>query len=149
MALTELLPSAGNCTPKSRHLFQRKAGSILLASIITRPDVSFAASRLARMGQNPNDEHHVAADRVIGYLVNIKGLAIRYGEDQGLRSLICVATPRSGTTPSTERAPRGTPSCCSGVPYLEGKQARDRHHQVEARGYLQPLATAGVQEEGK
>ena len=42
----------------SIHLFQRKTGSILFAAISTRPNVTFATSRLARFNTNPNDEYY-------------------------------------------------------------------------------------------
>ena len=48
-------------------------------AVITRPDVAFAVSRLARFLINPGPLHHKAADRVIGYLASIKNLALYFG----------------------------------------------------------------------
>ena len=88
----ELFPSQETATSASIHLFQRKTGSILFAAISTRPDVAFAASRLARFNTNPSDEHHQATDRVIQYLYATKGKALRYGDEKaGARSLICAS----------------------------------------------------------
>jgi hypothetical protein len=60
----------------SIHAYQKKTGSILFAAIITRPDISFAISRLARFNIDPGVKHHQAADRVIQYLYGTKGMAI-------------------------------------------------------------------------
>jgi Reverse transcriptase (RNA-dependent DNA polymerase) len=76
---------------RSRDEYQRKVGSILFAAISTRPDIAFAASRLARHNQNPGDTHHEAADRVIKYLYSTKSLCIRYGHDDSTESFICAS----------------------------------------------------------
>jgi hypothetical protein len=47
--------------------------------VITRPDIAFATSRLARFNCNPGPEHHKESDRVIRYLVKTQGLALQYG----------------------------------------------------------------------
>ena len=47
--------------------------------MITRPDIVFAASRLARFNTNPGEAHHTEADRVIRYLVGTKNLALQLG----------------------------------------------------------------------
>jgi hypothetical protein len=64
---------------------------MLFAAISTRPDISFAVSRLARFNQNPNDFHHEAADRVIKYLYSTKNLCIQYGQDNSSESFICAS----------------------------------------------------------
>jgi hypothetical protein len=67
--------------PRLRRLtnIRRKSGSILYAAVITRPDIAFAVSRLARFNTNPGPEHHSEADRVIRYLDGTKNLALRLG----------------------------------------------------------------------
>ncbi|KAL8310867.1 hypothetical protein RB597_001710 [Gaeumannomyces tritici] len=79
MGLTELQPNnqmAEHCRVK---LYQQKIGSILYVAIITRPDIAFAVSRLARFNANPSEEHHKAADRVLTYLYKTRHLALQYG----------------------------------------------------------------------
>jgi len=66
----------------STMLYQRKLGSVLYAATTTRPDIAFAVSRLARFNQNPSQEHHQAADRVIQYLYGTRSRAICYGGDK-------------------------------------------------------------------
>jgi hypothetical protein len=75
----ELLPYDGRASLASINQYQRKVGSILYAAVITRPDIAFAASRLARFNTNPGEEHHAEADRVIRYLGRTKSLALQLG----------------------------------------------------------------------
>jgi hypothetical protein len=52
-------------------------------------------SRLARVNQNPSEEHQRAAERVIQYLYNTKSWSICYGntesEEKGARAFICAS----------------------------------------------------------
>jgi hypothetical protein len=83
-------PQGHQASRGSRDNYQRIVGSILLAAISTRPDIAFAASRLGRYNQNPDDSHHEAADRVIKYLYS-KNLCIRYGHNNATESFICAS----------------------------------------------------------
>jgi hypothetical protein len=97
-------------------LYQRKMGSMLYAATTTRPDIAFAVSRLARFNQDPSQEHHRAADRVIQYLYSTRSRAICYGgvnngtndmrDDGGDRSGD-EAMHRSRIIPPIEKARRG------------------------------------------
>jgi len=75
----ELLPYNGQAEYASINHFQRKIGSLLWAAINTRPDIAFAVSKLGRFSHNPSEKHHDAADRVIHYLCNYRGLGLQYG----------------------------------------------------------------------
>ena len=68
--------------PASTMLYQRKLGSVLYTATTTRPDIAFAVLWLARFNQNPSQEHHQAADRVIQYLYGTRSRAICYGGDE-------------------------------------------------------------------
>jgi hypothetical protein len=81
----ELLPNAGKASPSEITEFQRKVGSLLYAAVITRPDVAFATSRLARFNTNPGPEHHRAADQVLRYLLNTSSLSLQFGGDDDFR----------------------------------------------------------------
>jgi hypothetical protein len=81
MSDVELMPYEGKATRQSIKKYQRKVGSLLYAAVITRPDVAFAVSRLARFNINPGPQHHDAADRVLRYLKTFRGLALQYGGD--------------------------------------------------------------------
>ena len=62
MGKEELLPYDGITERASCKAYLRKIGSLLYAAVITRPDVAFAVSRLARFTTNPGPKHHEAAD---------------------------------------------------------------------------------------
>ena len=65
----ELLLFDGRVSLTSINQYQHKIGSILYTAVITRPDIAFAASRLARFNTNPSEAHYTEADRVIRYLI--------------------------------------------------------------------------------
>ena len=88
----KLEPPTGTATRAEQERFQRKTGSILFAAIITRPDVAFACSQLARFNTNPDQSHHEAADRVLKYLHRTRGYAIEFdGQKDDKASLICAS----------------------------------------------------------
>jgi hypothetical protein len=93
MAESELTPSPMNADRSSVMQYQRKMGSILYAAVTTRPDIAFAASRLVRFNQNPSQDRHSAADRVIQFLHHTRSRAICFGGDvgNGARSFVCAS----------------------------------------------------------
>ena len=48
-------------------------------AVITRPDMAFAVSRLARFLINPGPLHHKVANKMINYLTSIKDLILYFG----------------------------------------------------------------------
>jgi transposase InsO family protein len=91
MSDQELIPSTSIADQASVMKYQRKTGSLLYAAIITRPDIAFAVSRLARFNHNPSPEHEAAAVRVIQYLYHTRSKAICYGNQEEVRSFICAS----------------------------------------------------------
>ena len=85
MAREELLPFEGIATRQEITVYLRKVGSLLYAAVITRPDVAFAVSRLARFSTNPGPQHQEAADRVLRYLQRSSTLALQFGGENDLR----------------------------------------------------------------
>src|SRR6266700_2608213 len=62
-------------------------GLVLYIAITTHPNIAFAVSRLVKFNQDPSQEHHQAADRVIQYLYSIRSRAIYYrGDKEGINS---------------------------------------------------------------
>jgi hypothetical protein len=51
-------------------------GSLMYLTSATRPDISFAASKLSRFVSNPGDDHWHALERVLRYLKGIMSLGI-------------------------------------------------------------------------
>lgn len=71
----------GEATPDQVNSYQQRIGSILYPATTLRPDVAYAASRLAAFMQNPSQEHLAEANRVIAYLYTTRSLAIEYSAD--------------------------------------------------------------------
>jgi hypothetical protein len=59
--------------------YQEKVGTLLYASISTRPDIAFVVNRLAQHMQQPRVEHGRACDRVFRYLAGTKTLGLLFG----------------------------------------------------------------------
>ena len=53
----EFLPSDQEAIEKDRTVYQQKIGSVLFAAIASRPDITFAITRLSRFNQNPRQKH--------------------------------------------------------------------------------------------
>ena len=53
-------------------------GTLLYASIGTRPDIAFAVTRLSRYNTNPTDEHHRYAQYILKYLKGTIKTRIHY-----------------------------------------------------------------------
>ncbi|TFY51717.1 hypothetical protein EVJ58_g10419, partial [Rhodofomes roseus] len=69
-----------------RTRYQSIIGSIMYAMLGTRPDISFAVTRLAKFSSNPSKEHMKFAYYVLRYLQGTKELALCYdgGSNSGL-----------------------------------------------------------------
>jgi hypothetical protein len=57
---------------------QEKVGSILYAAVVSRPDISYAASQLSQFTSNPSPEHLRYANRVLSYLQTTKYYTIEF-----------------------------------------------------------------------
>jgi hypothetical protein len=72
------LPRDPEAGPDKRYM--SIVGSLLYAAMISRPDISFPTQRLGRHLQATNEEHHVAAKRVVlRYLKGTLDKGIAYG----------------------------------------------------------------------
>jgi hypothetical protein len=90
----KLHPSAETPTTSFRNLFQKKMGSMLYAAMQTRPDITFAALRLARFNYYCNDNYMTLIDGMIRYLWVTRGYIIRYDsqtndKSEFTRAFIC------------------------------------------------------------
>ncbi|KAL9572097.1 hypothetical protein ACKAV7_003814 [Fusarium commune] len=68
MGREELFPNQEKADQHTTNWYKRVIGSILYASVISRPDIAFAISRLSRFMNNPSEKHVEAANRVLNYL---------------------------------------------------------------------------------
>ena len=72
VAATELMP------PEKLTRYQQLIGTLLYASIGTRPDIAFAVTRLLRYNANPTDEHQKYAQYILKYLKGTIKTRIHY-----------------------------------------------------------------------
>jgi len=91
MSSQELLPNEGAVNTKLQSVYRKFVGSLLYAAIITRPDISFAVSRIARHSQNPNEEHLKAAQRILQYLKNTRTMCLQFGSSD--ENSACLSSP--------------------------------------------------------
>lgn len=62
--------------------YREAIGSLMYASVATRPDITYAVSALSRFLDNPGDVHWEAAKRVLRYLSGTRDLTLTYGEER-------------------------------------------------------------------
>ena len=59
--------------------YREAVGSLMYASLGTRPDITYAVSILARFSQNPARTHWEAVKCIFRYLAGMKTLKLTYG----------------------------------------------------------------------
>lgn len=59
--------------------YREAVGSLIYASIATRPDISFAVSQVSQFMENPGRAHWEATKRIFRYLKGTKHFALTYG----------------------------------------------------------------------
>ena len=57
LPVEELIPNTDNADIECYHIYAKKIGSLIYPAVITRPDIARAASKLAEMLKNPNQDH--------------------------------------------------------------------------------------------
>ena len=62
--------------------YQEAIGSLMYASIATRPDISFAVATLSQYLDNPGEIHWEAVKRIIRYLSGTRNFALTYGDER-------------------------------------------------------------------
>jgi hypothetical protein len=75
----KLSPFEGQATPGEIQGYQQRVGSAIWPSVITRPDIAFAAGQLSKYNTKPGPEHLREADRLICYLYGTRDYGISYG----------------------------------------------------------------------
>jgi hypothetical protein len=62
--------------------YREAIGSLMYASVATRPDISFAVTALSQFLDNPGEVHWEAAKRILRYLSGTKDFALTYGDER-------------------------------------------------------------------
>lgn len=73
-----MIKNAEQSTAEDIKVYQKKVGSLIYASGVTRPDISRAVSHLAEFMTNPGPVHQEAVNHCLLYLYQSKGLSIEY-----------------------------------------------------------------------
>ena len=92
MVTDNLGPYDQMATPQDIYRYQQKVGSLLYATVITRPDAACTANKLAKSLLNPGRQHQNAADRAIAYLYDTRFYAIEFSADvDPIQTLVCAS----------------------------------------------------------
>jgi hypothetical protein len=84
-AQVDLVKYDGQASLSEIRNYQSLIGSLLYVQIATRPDISFAVSRLAQYATNPSPKHLRLGKNVLSYLLGTMDMRIRYeGNGEGL-----------------------------------------------------------------
>lgn len=105
--MTKLTKYDENATADQFQSYQRKVGSLLYASGVTRPDISRAVGYLSEFKKNPGPQHNEAAHHCFYYLYDTKDFC---NDDNGSSSILplldCSADAAFGNT-SDRRSVQG------------------------------------------
>ena len=83
-------------SPKANETAHRSMiGAVLYVSVATRPDMSHAASTLAKCSTDPRKMHVEAVLRLMTHLLKTKHLAVSYGHVRGLTAYADVRIMRN------------------------------------------------------
>jgi hypothetical protein len=110
LAVEELVPKLPNdkqATPQEIYLYQRKVGSLLYATTVTRPDAARAANKLSEFLINPSARHQEAVDRAILYLYGTSNLAIEYSASIDQSATVCASDAAYADDPATRHSTEG------------------------------------------
>ena len=78
--------SQDQCTPEFRQKYQSIIGSLLYIMLGTRPDITYAVTKLAQFSVNPSNEHMIKAHDICRYLRSTRNYAMVFDGslDEGL-----------------------------------------------------------------
>jgi len=78
--------SKGQCDPATRQLYQSIIGSLLYIMLGTRPDITYAVTKLAQFSVNPSKDHIEKAKYILRYLNSTSNYAMVFdgSSDAGL-----------------------------------------------------------------
>jgi hypothetical protein len=67
---------------KEKQTYMSIIGCLIYAAVMTRPDISFAVSKLSQKMSNPDHDDWIAAKRVLRYLKGSTSLALNYKKNE-------------------------------------------------------------------
>ena len=96
--------------------YRQLIGSLLYASLGTRPDITFAVSVLSRFNNNPGAKHWKAAKRILRYLIGTKnkGLVFQQRDPKAKVPLVIFSDSDWGSNPEDRKSVAGRCVCLGG-----------------------------------
>jgi hypothetical protein len=79
--------------PTDAEQFRAITGSIIHLAVYTRPDIMFAASKLAQFNSNPSMQHYRAAKHLLRYIQGTKDLVITFCRSPSSASASSLSVP--------------------------------------------------------
>ena len=80
-ASSRLVKMTEDCENVDQVQFQSAVGSLLYLSIMTRPDITYAVSNVAKFCASPSKQHWTAVKRIMRYLKGTLSLGLLYRKD--------------------------------------------------------------------
>jgi hypothetical protein len=99
-------------------LYKELMGSLNHLAIFTRPDISFAVSKLSQFNQEANLTHLNAACRILKYAISTKHFTPKYGRDNPGAIQIDVCGRRLGSDLTQRKSTTGYIFMMNGGPIL-------------------------------
>jgi hypothetical protein len=100
------LPKGTVASPELRSKYQTVIGSLLYLMLGTRPDISFAVTKLAQYAANPSQEHLDKALYICRYLVGTSQYRLSYDGESG-QGLMACADSDWASDPTQRRSQTG------------------------------------------
>jgi hypothetical protein len=107
MATDELRPYDGTASKQEISVYQRRVGSLLYATTISRPDAARAANKLSEFLQNPGPVHLEAVNRAIAFLYSTRFRAIQYSASYMETLFLCASDAAYADDPITCQSTTG------------------------------------------
>ena len=121
---------------KGQRLYQSIIGSLNFAAGCTRPDISYAASKLASVNHCPRERHLAVATRVLQYLASTAELSLEFSGEHGINSLALIGASDADWAgcPVTKRSTSGFVFTLAGGPvsWMSKRQSQTALSSCEA-----------------
>ncbi|KAI0996919.1 hypothetical protein K3495_g11263 [Podosphaera aphanis] len=130
----KMLRNIHQATPDEIKLYQKKVGSLIYASGVTRPDIARAVSHIAEFMSNPSTAHLEAVDHCLYYLYQTRELVIKYTKSaEGSETVNCSADAAFANTEERRSVQGFVFKLCGGpVHWNSSKQATVTTSSTEA-----------------
>lgn len=103
---SKLVKMSEDSESANQEQFQSAVGSLLYLSTMTRPDITYAVSNVAKFCANPAKEHWIAVKRIMRYLIGTMHLGLLYRKNE-LNSCVGFSDADWGGDPDDRKSTSG------------------------------------------